>query len=163
MKPDIASRCEVGVDGGALAEDDPTNDATLWLREQSAQRLRERFAKPVERASVAEVETRYGAEQSCHGGDPGDERGRAPTEPTRAVGARDRQDREDARQQHRQRDPGERRDLYREGDADRARRRGKEGRPQDRGHRVVTKSFMSAKTRAVTRPRVWSSSIRANG
>src|SRR5436309_3260758 len=86
----------------------------------------------------------------------------ARTQATRAIGARDREGGECHSQTDGQPDPGERRELHRESDADGARGGGKEWRPKNRGHRVVTMSFMSAKTRAVTRPRVCSSSIRTN-
>ena len=103
---------------------------------------------------MAKVESRQGSEERGHPRHRGDERGRAPTQSARAVGARDRKDREETGEERRERDTGEWGELHREGDADGAARRGKERRPENRGHRVVTMSFMSAKTRAVTRPRV---------
>jgi len=91
---------EVGVDGGALAEDDPPDDAAFWLRNQTAQRLGERFAQPVERARVPQIESGQGAEERRRGGDPRYERRGAPAEPARAVRARGRQERERPRQNH---------------------------------------------------------------
>ena len=43
---------EVGVDTGTLAEDDPPNDAALGLRNETAKRLGESLAKPIEWTGV---------------------------------------------------------------------------------------------------------------
>ena len=48
---------EVGVDGGALPEDDPPNDASLGLREKVTQWRGKSLAQPIERSGVTQIET----------------------------------------------------------------------------------------------------------
>ena len=56
---------QVGVDGGALAEDDSAHDAPLGLRQETAERLRQRLAQSVQGSGMAQIEAGKGSEERC--------------------------------------------------------------------------------------------------